>query len=168
MTASCSGEALREGRDVVELLLELGQRGRTVAIRLLRHVDLAEAQATGVAVDDVGNQEITRFAIEAALDLEVDVDAAVVFPRGLDDLERRNGEAAEARDELRRDVGVPALGDRFFADEIARLDAGTDGVRGLRVRDVPTQNAGFEVELEQRVVVGIVLLEHLEYELFED
>ena len=51
-----SDESVRQGCNLVELLLDLRQGGRAVAIRLLGHVDVAEAQATGVAVDDVSHQ----------------------------------------------------------------------------------------------------------------
>ena len=55
-SADGSDESVREGCNLVELLLDLLQGGRAVAIRLLGHVDVAEAQATGVAVDDVSHQ----------------------------------------------------------------------------------------------------------------
>src|SRR5688572_662058 len=63
-----SHEAVGEGGDVVEPLPELRQRGGAVAVRLLRHVDVAEAQATGVAVDDVSHEQIAGLGVEAALD----------------------------------------------------------------------------------------------------
>lgn len=135
---------------------------------LLGHVDVAEAQATRVAVNDVSHQEVACLAIEPAFDLEVDVDAAVLLPRLLDDLERRDREAPQARDELRRDVGVSALFERFFGDQVAGLGVRADRLCRLLVGHVPPQNAGFEVEVQQRVVVCIVLLEDLEHELVED
>ncbi len=142
-----SDEAVREPGDFVELLLDLGQCG-AVAVRLLRHVHIAKAQTTGVAVDDVSHQQLAGLALDTALDLEVDVDAAVLLPRRLDNPEGSERDVAKLRQKFWRDAGVAAVGEASLADEVARLDVRTDGLGCLVVRDEPSQDFVVEVELE--------------------
>src|SRR4051794_22018614 len=92
--------------DLVEVLLDVRQGLAAVAVCLLRHVLAPEAKPPGVAVDDVGDQQLVRFPVDAAFDLEVEVGAAENPPCVLDYLEGPDGELTELFEQLRSDRRV--------------------------------------------------------------
>lgn len=67
-----SDETVGQSGDLVEVALELGQCLTAIAVALLRHVFVAETQTARIAVDDIGEQQLTSLRIDAALDLVVD------------------------------------------------------------------------------------------------
>lgn len=105
-----SDETIREGCDFLEVLLEVCERLAAVPVGLFGLVLALEAETPGIAVDDVSYQQLVGLPIKTAFDFEIEVDASVLLPGLLDDLESPEGGAAQLSDELGRNVGVAAGG----------------------------------------------------------
>ena len=85
----------------------------------------------------------------------------------LDYLEGPEGELAELFNKLRGDRCIATVRQRLLADEITCVDVAELNGR-VRVGHETSQHAAREVELQEGIMVGVILLEDFEDEISKD